>query len=595
MRRSSDLRVIDISSPDDGPPLLESQALQNNPDLYLSVPISVNEQSNHSIRSGGSGRPRKRATGKSIIQLLSKLNEKASRSIPLKYKIQHMVEPTKSSSMMLKNTNWIVAGGAYSYLMMLIILTSVLAFLVDSMPQYNQDERLFWVETVCVACFTIDITLRVTTVRSVIDFCRKPMSWLDILSILPYYLDVIIDSSHTKALTIMRVVRLIRILRVLKFTRYNAGSIILLDALKASRTALSILGFFLTITVLVCSTAVYYAEMTISSLEMVYPAAPNTTLMNHTNVTANGTQGPGVLMWVRYGQRSPFQSIFEAMWWSLTTLTTVGYGDVVPLSTLGKVVGGVTMILGVLVIALPVVLIGNNFQEAYLAHIKKQLLPEDSFDEPSEAQIRSAFRDTQDITWRGVPKGLLGSNHSLVTTFRYRSRQHSVVTFGNDSNIFYYTPLCNWQFDNALRQYRYTHNTREGVVTLFLEIDTAEVHRHAYEAVKMKVPSVVPTSVSVMPVVRTRVVVLPPDPDDNFFLADIQDRFLQAIMSSDVQVPSGVVPVAFMTNTKFSVEDLVQMLPFVNMSVLIMTAHNHCVEMTICNDVGHLHCEGCDK
>lgn len=197
----------------------------------------------------------------------------------------------------------------------------------------------FIIETFCVICFTMELTVRFIVSPSKTAFLKSPLNLIDIAAILPYFIQVsehiAVDMStgyvetdgsedSLGSLVVLRVLRLVRILRVFKLSRYSVKLRVLGRTLVSSIGELSILVFFIFLAMILFSTVVYFVE---------------------------SSSGPG----------NKFDSIPAAFWWSVVTMTTVGYGDVVPRTVLGKIVGFVCAITGVLCIALPVPSIVNNF------------------------------------------------------------------------------------------------------------------------------------------------------------------------------------------------------------------------------------------
>lgn len=174
------------------------------------------------------------------------------------------------------------------------------------------------------------------------------MNTIDLCAIVPYFITLATVLTEDKeqvaaealrqfavgkqeekggSLAMLRVIRLVRVFRIFKLSRHSKGLQILGLTLKSSMRELGLLIFFLLIGIILFSSAVYYAE--------------------------SGTE------------RSNFKSIPDAFWWALVTMTTVGYGDMVPLSFWGKMVGSLCAISGVLTLALPVPVIVSNFSYFY--------------------------------------------------------------------------------------------------------------------------------------------------------------------------------------------------------------------------------------
>jgi len=141
-------------------------------------------------------------------------------------------------------------------------------------------------------------------------------------------------------LMVLRIIRLTRIFRAFKVSKYSEVVQMLGHVFRRSSTALYCLGFYLTLAVCIFSSLLYYAEL--------------------------GEWDPVELKYMRTGvdgipKPTPFESIPATLWWAVVTVTTVGYGDLSPQSAPGKVVAAITMVVGVLTLAMPMGVIGNNF------------------------------------------------------------------------------------------------------------------------------------------------------------------------------------------------------------------------------------------
>ena len=167
-----------------------------------------------------------------------------------------------------------------------------------------------------------------------LQFFKKPMNWIDFCAILPFFLERFINESNIKTIVVLRVVRLIRVFRIFKLSRHSYGLQILGHTLKSSCSELFLLGFFLSIGVVIFSSIIYYAEKDLKDTK--------------------------------------FTTIPHSFWWAVVTMTTLGYGDMSPKSWEGKIVGSFCAVSGVLMIALPVPVIVSNFS-LYYSHAKARL------------------------------------------------------------------------------------------------------------------------------------------------------------------------------------------------------------------------------
>ncbi|XP_020337697.2 potassium voltage-gated channel subfamily A member 3-like [Oncorhynchus kisutch] len=238
----------------------------------------------------------------------------------------------------------------------LVILISIVIFCLETLPEFRDDrdpvtvaltvngtasyhvnpftDPFFVIETLCIIWFSFELLVRFFACPSKSTFSKNIMNIIDIVAIFPYFITLGTELAEKQgngqqamSLAILRVIRLVRVFRIFKLSRHSKGLQILGQTLKASMRELGLLIFFLFIGVILFSSAVYFAEADDPS--------------------------------------SSFTSIPDAFWWAVVTMTTVGYGDMHPVTIGGKIVGSLCAIAGVLTIALPVPVIVSNFNYFY--------------------------------------------------------------------------------------------------------------------------------------------------------------------------------------------------------------------------------------
>eukprot|EP01062_Namystynia_karyoxenos_P024278 TRINITY_DN1944_c0_g2_i1.p1 TRINITY_DN1944_c0_g2~~TRINITY_DN1944_c0_g2_i1.p1 ORF type:complete len:745 (+),score=220.53 TRINITY_DN1944_c0_g2_i1:91-2325(+) len=258
------------------------------------------------------------------------------------------------------------------------ILVSIVTMVVESLPQLHKGDggglevdAVFVIEAICIAIFSVEFLLRTFSTPSQRAYWTSAFTWIDLLAILPFYLRVSgLQGGHSSSnslviLRVLRMARMVRVLRVLKLGRNAEGIQLMVLAMQRSRMALTWALALVMMAVILFASLIFYTE---KDQAVMVP--------NHQEFEGGYVRKA----WVRSldsplpdaGRAIALQSIPDAMWWALVTLCTVGYGDVTPVTPLGKCVGGLAMATGMLVIAYPVTVISTAFTEVQLEFDRKR-------------------------------------------------------------------------------------------------------------------------------------------------------------------------------------------------------------------------------
>lgn len=289
----------------------------------------------------------------------------------------------------------------YSHFLWYAIVTSIAGFILETVPSM----RGYWlwdvIEPVTTIIFTVEYVLRFLVSDAYGDitkcgFVRSPMNILDVLAILPFYLEVAAERIGAfSPLRVLRSVRLIRCFRIFKLSKYSMGMSLMVEALINSAPPLTILMFFLCIGVVLFSSLMYFAER-LGCPDVRSMVAKGTFIAYQEDCESEsaldtGRSRGGELCCNEYGSALAFDSIASTFWWSIVTMTTCGYGDRVPRTLAGRLVGGTAMLSGIVLISLPVAIVGSKFQMAYLVREEEayqEALERECSAHEDEARIR---------------------------------------------------------------------------------------------------------------------------------------------------------------------------------------------------------------
>ncbi|KAJ6654078.1 hypothetical protein lerEdw1_007504 [Lerista edwardsae] len=224
----------------------------------------------------------------------------------------------------------------------LLILTSSVVMCVGTIPELQvvdsegksvEHPVLDKIETACIGWFTLEYVLRLLSSPNKLRFALSFMNIIDIFAILPFYVSLILTHLGAKLMELTNVqqaiqaLRIMRIARIFKLARHSSGLQTLTYALKRSFKELGLLLMYLAVGIFVFSALGY-------TMEQSHP-------------------------------ETLFKSIPQSFWWAIITMTTVGYGDIYPKTTLGKLNAAISFLCGVIAIALPIHPIINNFVRYY--------------------------------------------------------------------------------------------------------------------------------------------------------------------------------------------------------------------------------------
>ncbi|MEK7487385.1 MAG: ion transporter [Planctomycetota bacterium] len=305
-----------------------------------------------------------------------------------------------------------------SWIILLAILVSSVAFVLESVHELHEDySKIFhWIDVTVVIIFSLEYLSRFILVRRKLEFVRQPLNLIDVIAILPFYIELLIPSNID--LRIVRIIRLVRIFRMFKIAKYSESFTLTMRALKESSAALIALVILMMIIMVMCSSVMYFAE---HDAHISYcPDAPNCRgdwregPDSSKKIECSLCHKPVPMPIGTASKADSYRSIVSTFWWCIVTMTTVGYGDVVPQTKIGGIIAGFTMICGILCIALPTGVIATNFSALYLQAIeekKKKAMEGKTAVDPFKQSVDHLLKAAQEVLKQSSAKNRIHCPH----------------------------------------------------------------------------------------------------------------------------------------------------------------------------------------
>lgn len=230
------------------------------------------------------------------------------------------------------------AGKLFDIILLILIVASIILVMLESVQEFANKYGNFlniaeWTVTIL---FTIEYIARIICIKKPKEYIFSFYGIVDLLSTIPKYLAIFLAGSHS--LVALRALRLMRVFRILKLARFVGESSNFVKALKASRAKIAVFLFFVLILCIILGTVMYLIESE---------------------------------------SESGFTSIPRSVYWAIVTLTTVGYGDIAPVTALGQFIASLIMILGYGIIAVPTGIVSAEYsnQKKQKVHLNTQSCP----------------------------------------------------------------------------------------------------------------------------------------------------------------------------------------------------------------------------
>ena len=214
------------------------------------------------------------------------------------------------------------AGKYFDLVLIISILLSVLIVMLDSVSDLHKEYGLIfnYFEWIFTILFSLEYLLRIYCIRIASSYIFSLYGIIDLLALIPTYLAIFLPGASV--FSVIRVLRVLRVFRILKLVQFMGEANLLIKAIKSSRRKILVFLFFVINLVIILGSIMYLVE----------------------------------------GESSGFDSIPRSIYWAIVTLTTVGYGDISPITNLGQFIAASIMIMGYVIIAIPTGIVATEMR-----------------------------------------------------------------------------------------------------------------------------------------------------------------------------------------------------------------------------------------
>lgn len=262
----------------------------------------------------------------------------------------------------LEEFEFSTASRVVGTMIMFLIVISTLSFMLESMPKLKDHGGFFYIEWVVTMVFTAEYIVRGACCRNPRQFVFNRLNMIDLLSFLPFYIELsgVLAGASVGYLRVVRTLRLTRMVRMMKLEIFAEYMQIFADTLNFAKHSFSMLGVLFMFPLVICSCLIFSVEQ-----------------------TPDWTPAQPILA------KSTYNNVFDSIYWTIITMTTLGYGDQYPKTTMGKVIACATVLMGIMYLTFAINIIGGSFDEAYGRYLRR-------IAKKKKAGIRRVLRKEQD-------------------------------------------------------------------------------------------------------------------------------------------------------------------------------------------------------